>query len=357
VKKLVIFLISSLSISFAKGNNSKLHFLVDERMELLTTIQYLSDYPILSPADLDYKKEVAFYFKDFKNHPAVQLNRKIYRRYFAYDTPPNYLYHFSFPDFKQIYAFSKEDLEDYEFDKHTDTLLLLLEYFKDFYQKSQFHKFYLSHGQFYASLVKPVSDKVSETDVVSAMEKYYGQENQEYNIVLTPMLHDGGYALRYSTTHGDALYAVIGPKHTSKGVPEFDMDNILQEYVIHEFSHSFCNPLIDKYWSLFEKDTCLLRSIIVSQREQGYGQWKSCVIEHYVRANEIILAEIVSGKPKADQVTKEYEDDQWIYLRGLIAVIKNEYVSNRSANKTQESIMPQIAGYFDNEAAKCGMKR
>src|SRR5690349_16658941 len=94
---MVVCLVLTLNTHAQSG---RLNVLIDERMELLTTIQYLSGYPILTKAPLQYKKDIDSYFKNFKEHKAVLLNKAIYRRFF--DAPPTYIYYFSFPQFKQI---------------------------------------------------------------------------------------------------------------------------------------------------------------------------------------------------------------------------------------------------------------
>lgn len=342
-----------LLFSFKAGARSKVNVVVDERMELLTIVQYLSGYPVLTQADLQYKKEVDEYFRDFRQHPAVMLNRNIYERFFGFDAPPTYLYHFSFPGFKQIADFSETDLRTFEFDKHRDTLSLLLNHFKDFYKRADFHRFYTAHKDFYDSLKAPVEAKIEESTVIEVMEQHYGKTNKEYNVVLVPLLHDGGYGPMISKGNRNTLYAVIGPMYTSKEFPEFDVKNILSEYVIHEFSHSFCNPLIAANLKDLMKDSCLLKPIIESQREQGYGSWEGCLYEHFVRANEILLTEKILGRQKGgDLMDDMYRNGQWIYLRDLV-VIMRRYDEDRKKYKTIDDIMPEVVAYFHEEAATC----
>lgn len=346
-----IFFILLFAINAAA--KSKVSVVVDERMELLTIIQYLSGYPVLTQADLKYKKEIDDYFRDFRDHPAVMLNRNIYERFFGFDAPPTYLYHFSFPGFKQIADFSENDLRAFEFDKHADTFSLLLSHFKDFYKRADFHRFYTTHKGFYDSLTGPVQGKIGESNVIEIMEEHYGKTNKEYNVVLVPLLHDGGYGPMVHKGNSNILYAVIGPMYTSKEFPEFDVKNILSEYVIHEFSHSFCNPLIAENLKELAKDSCLLKPIIESQREQGYGSWEGCLYEHFVRANEILLTEKILGRQKGgDLMDDMYRNGQWIYLRGLVDVMRR-YEGDRKKYKTIDAIMPEVVAYFHEESVKC----
>jgi hypothetical protein len=335
------------------GRSPKVKVIVDERMELLTVIQYLSGYPVLTQADIKYKKEVEEYFRDYRDHPAVVLNKNIYERFFGFDAAPTYMYHFSFPGFRQTAGFSENDLRTFEFDKHTDTLSLLTNYFRDFYKQTDFHKFYESHSSFYDSLVKPIEQKIEESNIIAIMEEHYGKKNKEYNVVLVPLLHDGGYGPMVSKGKGIALYAIIGPKYDSKTLPEFDLKSILSEYVIHEFSHSFCNPLIAKNMRELAKDSCLLTPILMSMKEQGYGSWEACLYEHFVRANEILITEKILGRQKGAKLLEDMEKERsWAYLRGLVELMR-EYQEDRKRYRLIDDIMPQVVAYFHAEAARC----
>jgi hypothetical protein len=337
----------------AQARSHRVNVTVDERMELLTVIQYLSGYPILTQADLNYKKEIEEHFRDYRDHPAVVLNKAIYVRFFGFDAAPSYLYHFSFPGFRQTSGFSEDELRTFEYDRHSDTLSLLLETFKDFYKRTGFHKFYSSHEGFYDTLIKPIQDKLDESRIIETLEAHYGKENKEYNVVLVPLLHDGGYGPMVSKGNGLALYAIIGPRSDSKDLPIFDVRSILSEYVIHEFSHSFCNPLIAQNLTEFRKDSCLFPPIKDAMTQHGYGTWEACLYEHFVRANEILITEKVLNRGKAAELMDVMiRDDKWIYLRGLIDVMR-KYQEDRKTYKTIDDIMPLVVAYFHEEAAKC----
>jgi hypothetical protein len=332
---------------------SRLNVITDERMELLNTVQYLSGYPILTPAKLRYKDDIEAYFGKHRNHPAVLMNKAIYRRFFGFDIPIVYVYHHSFPDFKQVAAFTKDDAELFGFDEHADSLAIMRRELRAFYKDANFHAFYVAHKKFYDSLIQPVKAALAKTDAIKIMEAHYGMRNKAYNIVLAPLEHDGGYGPQVAMPDGNVVYAIVGPRYTSVGFPEFDIGALLSEYVLHEFSHSFCNPQVNKYRKVLERDSCLLRPIRQDMKEQGYGNWYACVIEHFTRANEIILTEKVLGKKEADEKYKDMlQNGQWIYLEGLVPLIR-KYAANRTKYKTIADIMPEAVAYFDVLARGC----
>ena len=125
------------------GQKKELKIYTDERIELLTVIQYLSDYPILNQSEnLNYKKEIEIYFKPYKNHNAVLLNKAVYRKFLGFDRAVNYILHYDLPNFNLVSNFNKDELEKLNATKSQDTLEIIRQEFKDFYKKSNFNKFY-----------------------------------------------------------------------------------------------------------------------------------------------------------------------------------------------------------------------
>lgn len=60
---------------------------------------------------------------------------------------------------------------------------------------------------------------------------------------------------------------------------------------IHEFGHSFANPVVAALPdSLIQSKIALFAPIHEAMDNQGYPTWKSCVTGHFVRAGEVIIA-------------------------------------------------------------------
>jgi len=349
----IFFLILGFSISY--GQTKKLKIYTDERIELLNVIQYLSDYPILNKSEnLEYKKDIEIYFKDFKSHNAIILNKKVYRNFLGFDRAVNYILHYDIPSFNLTTKFTENELKNLNALQSKDSLNLIRNEFKDFYEKSNFHLFFKNHSAFYKKINKSTIEELNKQNVISILEKHYGVKNSSYSIILAPLLHDGGYEVDIVDKNGTNLYAIIGPVSDNVNItPIFDTQNILSEYVIHEFSHSFCNPIIDKYFDKLIQSDCLIIPIESKIKSQGYRGWKACLYEHLVRANEIVLNEIFFGKTKSDKLYNEMINDGWIYLAGMVPIIKDEYLINKSTYKTENDIMPLIIKYLETQKKTC----
>jgi hypothetical protein len=354
--RLILSLLFCLGACAALATPKKLVVSMDERMEMLNVIQYLSEYPILNQNDsLRYKRDIARYFSGFRDHEAVKLHRSIYRRMFGFDAPVTYMLHQSVPGFEPVADFSKDDIESYGFDVNRDTLRLLMHAFKDFYRQSRFKEFFQSQRPFYQSICRQVEDSLNRYDVIGTMERHYGQRKQAYKVLLCPLMHDGGYAVDVATKGRHEYYAVTGPMSDTIGsMPQFDAQVLLSELVLHEFSHNFCNPVVDKYWDRLKDLSCLMKPIVAAMKEQGYSTWKVCLYEHLVRANEIVLNEQRFGRERADELYREFlEEGHWIYLKGMLPILREQYIRNRKRYPQLEGVMPMLVKYLELEAGRC----
>lgn len=333
---------------------NKLSVIVDERMELLTTVQYLADYPLLTRAGIQYKQEIENNFRSFKKHPVVSLLKTMTDGdYFSGSAAPWYLYQFSFPGFEPAGSITEEENQIDQYENRKDTLTRFIDLLKDFYTRSRFHDFFINHNAFYDSLRAPVAERLGETNLTALLEQHYGEEKNSYTIVLCPLLHDGGYGLQVTTVTGQDIYGIVGPAYSSRQTPFFDPEQILAYYVIHEFSHSFCNPYIAGNMQVLTADSCLIAPIAAEQIQQGYGaDWETCLYEHLVRANELVLAEKLYDPAKTASIYDTYKKKKWIYLDGLIALIKEKYLANRNRYNGMAELMPDIIHYFHEEKKK-----
>ena len=84
----------------------------------------------------------------------------------------------------------------------------------------------------------------------------------------------------------------------------FGNDYLETDMILHEFGHSFVNPLSKKY----EKEIENLRTkyydkkLEKSGRQQGYSQWKYVFNEILLRAIVINISRSKFGKEKADKL-------------------------------------------------------
>ena len=111
-----------------------------------------------------------------------------------------------------------------------------------------------------------------------------------------------GFGPRLPTSDGLRIFNIISPFILTKDAVAyifgFDDPDVINEVSVHEFGHSFVNPLVDapdnsEYASLF---SYLFRAIEDGMREQGYTDWITCVKEHIVRVGEIRISYMLNDE-------------------------------------------------------------
>ncbi|MEO1437417.1 MAG: DUF4932 domain-containing protein, partial [Bacteroidota bacterium] len=93
-----------------------------------------------------------------------------------------------------------------------------------------------------------------------------------------------------------------------------------------EFGHSFINHIVEtkKNLPVIHKMDTLYAPLRTSMTRQGYGDWESCVIEHYVRAGEIIFKELLDDPVGKEALMHIYAvEREFIYLPFLIKRLKD----------------------------------
>lgn len=312
----------------------------DERVELLATVQLLADYFLVSKYPSDYKKEVVQHFQTYKNHAAVRYFRELSANDFAYSEPFKYvLEHGSLPDFmpNQYNAEFKPSSV-----MQADSLLLLSIYLKDFYEKTNFRAFFDEHSYLYDTLTTAIVESLGKTDYVALLEAYYGMPQADYEIIFSPLLPNGGFGpavvLPNQRYH---LYALVGPNGVEDGLPTFDTDFLTKSLLLHEFSHSFINPLTEKYWNELKQYDTLYSFIAADMEARAYTSWDIAINEHLVRAIVIRLVQQEQGRQAADRLLEREKKAGFYYIEPLLHALA-KYENKRKKYSTFESFYPEI---------------
>jgi hypothetical protein len=175
---------------------------------------------------------------------------------------------------------------------------------RDFARISDFGAFIESHRPLYQRCVEQVAPMV--TPNVLALERYVGASIDHWQVVVGPLMHDGGFGPHFQRGNGKFdTYALIGPVTASVGEPSFGDTARLQNLVVHEFAHSLINPLavqradaVAAYAGRFEE----MRQAML---KQAYDNWPTVVNEHVVRAVTARIAAQYSEKAGEQAVADE----------------------------------------------------
>jgi hypothetical protein len=218
----------------------------------------------------------------------------------------------------------------------------------DFADQSQFERLFSQQQPFYYHLVEQVNKKLKGEDLLGPLEEYCGMELGEYHLVLSPLLHRGGFGPRLPLNgEGYAGYAIVGPDGMAANTPTYSFAH-LRELVWHEFGHSFVNPLIAGRRAQL-RDTLYRFAPLAEQMEKnGYPTWESCVNEHLIRALTARLLGRAVSDEAGQQAAQTEQNHGFAYVPALCRQLA-EYETQRAAYPNLAAFLPRLLAVFEEE--------
>jgi len=323
----------------------KLQISIDPRMEILTTIQLLANYPVVN-RDLPYSRDILNYFESFSSQEAVVMTNSLLQNYgFSYDAPVIFMLYLSelpklepkivYTDYLKGRSGEGDNLEQYR------------KAIKQFAETSNFEAFWNSKIPFYNQILDLTIADMGEKDLVKVLEDYFNETQGSYNVVISPSFR-GGYGPKITDADGkDMIFACLGTTNMKDNIPYFDGMNLLL-YVWHEFGHSFVNPAIDKYSDRVESLNKLFEPIKEDMAKIAYEDWKTCVYEHILRATNIRLYELHLGTQYSRLYLENELKQRFIYIEPLIDKLKKFESQRDKNNVTFSEFCPELLNVLDS---------
>jgi hypothetical protein len=317
---------------------------VDPRMELFNTVAMLFGHNGMTLSNISYKQETLTYFASYKQHPVVDSLLNSYKRGWGVDDPV----------FFMLCLDSKFNLNPnlssglIERGGGIDRLKRLAFLFRDFANKSGFYTYFNEiQKPFYEQVVENTKYNFRDFKAVLLLENYYGEKANDYNVILNLLSGYGNFGRPVIKNGKNSLYAVIETNNTIGNLPVFQPAIPTVNLIIHEFSHSFINPQIDRFSDKLNQVDSLYLPIEQSMKSQGYWQWGVTVNEHVVRAAVTRIASQFYGN--AFGFTNFYKREfgkRFIYIDAIIDKLAY-YEKHREQYPTFKSFVPILLTAFE----------
>lgn len=333
------------TIAYAVKQSGTCNVSIEPKIELLAVVQYIADDPTilrknLSEDDQKYSDDISKYFSKYKDEPVVSLYKEMMKNGFSYSTPPEtmlyvdnnlkLLNNLTLPQIAITSSGGKE------------TLLKFFDLLADFRKKTKFDEFYISHTNFYNNIVSNVKNRIDKIGCIEALINYYGYKQNSYNFIIEP-LSIGGYAARVPSKDGKFdLYDFMV-------IPEDDKEFF--QLVIHEFGHSYVNPLTEQNINEVNKYKNLFTDIKEDMSKQQYGSWDYCVNEHIIRAVAYRALYSSYGANVSQDYINRDTANKFIYIEEISEKLK-EYESNRDKYPTFNDFYPRLLDGFKDLSNK-----
>jgi hypothetical protein len=218
---------------------------------------------------------------------------------------------------------------------------------KQFAEVSNFEYFWNSRVSLYNQILDLTIAEMDEIDLVKILEDYYNETQESYNIILSPPF-SGGYGPRIPANNGKYdIYACLTTWYEKDGIPYMAQED-LQNYIWHEWGHSFVNPLTEKYKDRVNVSNKLHEPIAKKQAGQAYPYWYMSVNEHIIRAIHVRLLELHSDSQKAKTMLDNELDMRFIYIEPLIEKLKDFEKQRDEKGITFSEFYPELINLFDS---------
>ena len=339
------------SICGAKEKNPSILVKIDPRIELMSIIFRMAGNPEYRMGRVaSYVQDVDKYFVRFKEHDAVKLAAKLREtRGVSYDAVMGLAIHVTD-------AFELE--ERIPFDPQPDTLDkrwtpgLAREFLlaaRRFVEDSKFGAFIQAHASLYDLAARRIQAVMEEHGVVDWLDKFYGpRSNAKFELVLGMLNGPANYGARIKLSKEDEiLYSILGVWETDgQGKPQFSGQVI--PTVVHEFCHSYCNPLVDRHASALQASGIeIFKRVETAMNQMAYGNWLTMMRESLVRASVIRFLHAKFGEARAKKGIQNETQKQFFWI-GELSDLLGEYEQDRSTYPSLDIFFPRVTAFFNS---------
>ncbi len=358
MKRIIFYLFAILSVSFAYGqtdNTGKIKANYDERVELMSIICHLAGFQEYNMGmGGDYIAEIDRYFAEVKNHPAVEMMDSL-RRYngVSFDSPMTFAINLTKAGDGFILV---NDTVAPESRWNGVDLKKAVATISDFYVKSNFSNFFDFHKPFYEKICSLFDSNVISKFNQNWYEQFYGMPPTDKFKVVIGFTNGGGNYGPSCQLQGQPrnVYAIIGYALDNNGEPYYISDpEMYLGTLVHEFNHSFVNPLADN--PVFTSEigsagNAMMQYCRKVMRKNAYSTWKTLVNESIVRAS-VIMYLLDNGATEEDVRSSVIEEmSTGFYWTPELVKCLQYYTANRDRYPTIKSYYPEIVMFFQNYA-------
>ena len=280
------------------------------------------------------------YFASMKNHAAVSLARECRQtRGVAYDAVTSYGLHLVISD-QGVISFNPDYLDNIESRWTSQQKIDMLAALNDFYKESKFHEWYLSMEPYRQEALQAF-EKTGDIDH-DWYNTFFGPiDNLSTQIILSFFIGNNNNGLSLNLVNGSKLLSpVMGClSQNSSGKISFNDDGSI---LVHEFSHPYCNPLIDKYWDSIEETASeVFKSVENQMRNQAYGNARTMMCETFVRASTVRYFMNHTSDKKQENRIKNEVNRGFLLVPTLVEVL-DKREKEQAQYATMDAFMPEI---------------
>jgi hypothetical protein len=231
---------------------------------------------------------------------------------------------------------------------------------QQFVKDSSFQEFIEQHRPLYQTTVARMQGLIEKEAHPEWFEGYFGPRPHASFTVALGLLSGGGgsYGPHFRAADGqEELYCILGVWQTDKqGLPRFTRDAALG-IVVHEFCHSYANPLIERHWAelqapgnaLFERVAGQIRAY----SQGSYNNGQTLLKESLVRVCVIRYMRQYQREEAARYLIQTEKRNGFLWMPELSDLL-GDYEAHRQRYPTLEEFAPRLVAFFAETAGPKG---
>ena len=333
---------------------------VDARVELMSLLFRLAGNPEYNQGKVEsYLADAEKQFGAFRNHAAVQYARELrQRRGVSYDACMSLAVHLS--DVRELKLLDPLEPWPEGLDKRWTAAdcTRFLELGRQFVKETDFLQFLEGHRSLFSTTESRMKALMDKEGHLEWFNEYFGEKPQA-TFTLAPALFNGGCCYgshRRDGTGKESLYCILGVWKTgTDGLPEFTTDML--ETVVHEFGHSYVNPIVDRHLAeLQPAGNTLFRHVAAKMRSQAYGNSETMLRESLVRAGEVRYTFRYRGPEAGRRAVAAQKSRGFLWMEELSDLLA-QYEAQRQQYPTLDSFAPRLVAFFKTYAEDFARKQ
>ncbi|MBR4390140.1 MAG: DUF4932 domain-containing protein [Prevotella sp.] len=291
-----------------------------------------------------YNEETSMWFTPFADHPAIHFLQDLRDRY-----------HVSHDALASLALHLQKNTDGYVLRDNTEELSArwsavdkdsLLDMINAFYKDSHFHDFFEQHQTFYEEQCRLFANALVDSIDTRWLEHFHGAVGDHFHIVLAFTNGRHNYGPSLTTKSEKENYAIAGyvtPRLIR--LNGFTPHNLYGDMIVHEFNHSFINPLLRD--SLFRQSMRplgeeMLRRSYHTMTNMQYGRWDIVVNETLVRATTLLYKKAHGCSPtETERLIHEEESHGFRWMTDVVASLEY-YEQHRSNYPTLRDYYPKL---------------
>ncbi|MFW9917196.1 MAG: DUF4932 domain-containing protein [Candidatus Thorarchaeota archaeon] len=287
------------------------------------------------------------WFGNYSDHVLIKRLQRYTDWGFTYEAPINFICHFGPPPtLVQRYNYSWLVFKGVD----QTELNSLAEAFRAFAVETDFMVFYANHQSFYEEIETTINAEQNWTEVRMLLERFFGEWRARYSVILAPFLFPGGgYGGWVEDTNGAHALCVMLTSSIQNERPAFGSAARIKYLALHEFAHSFVNPVVDRHLGEILNYGALLTPVAANMSQMGYGSWPTMLSETLVRAFTAWAYGEEYEHASADNQLA-YEEELGFYFIREIYNAYREFMAKREKYPLWADFFPEIVRVLENVA-------